>query len=211
MKIFAYFLLGLLTFWQNKPVLGQKWGKVAKEILLMKSIPEDSEADAVVLFDIGKMRITQNFELKFKRHQRIKILTERGKRYADISIDYWHEDKIKGLKAHTILPNGKKVKLDKKQIFEESEEFWKRKVFAMPGVEVGSVIEYQYEKVSEYLTFLDPWYFQHEEYTKLSEMTVLLPPEFSYQIFFINTRGKNPEPQKDRLVDPDRQGKHLYN
>jgi len=207
-KVLTCMLIGLLTLIQSTPDFAQKWGKVSKEELVMKSIPEDPEADAVVLFDIGSMRITPNFELNFKRHCRIKILTERGKKFGDISISYWHEDNLRRLKAQTIQPDRKKIQIDKKKIFEESTDFWKSKVFSMPAIQVGSVIEYEYEKSSEYLTFLEPWYFQNEEFTKLSQLTILLPGEFSYNCFFNSIVAL--EPEKDKVFDPDRPQKMLY-
>lgn len=207
-KTITCLLIGLLTLFQSSTNLAQKWGKVAKEELAMQSIPEDPEADAVVLFDIGSMRITPNFDLNFKRHRRIKILTERGKKFGDISISYWYEDNLRKLKAQTIQPDGKKIGLDKKKIFEESTDLWKNKVFSMPAIQVGAVIEYQYEKSSEYLTFLEPWYFQNEEFTKLSQLTILVPGEFSYNCFFNNILAL--EPEKDKIFDPDRPQKMLY-
>ena len=207
-KVFTCMLIGLLTLIQSPPSFAQKWGKTSKEELAMKSIPEDPEADAVVLFDIGSMRITPDFDLHFKRHRRIKILTERGKKIGDISISYWHEDKLRKLKAQTIQPDGKKIRLDKKKIFEESTDLRKTKVFSMPAIQVGSVIEYEYEKSSEYLTFLEPWYFQNEEFTKLSQLTILLPGEFSYNCFFNNIMEL--EPEKDKTFDPDRPRRMIY-
>ena len=163
----------------SNSLFAQKWGKVSKDILKMTSIPEDSEADAVILFEKCDMKITAQFELEQKIHRRIKILTERGLKYADISFSYWHEDNISRLKAHTILPNGKKIKLKKKQIFNKQDRLWKEKVFTFSGVEVGSVIEYKYEKCSQYLTSLEPWYFQNQEFTKLSQLSVIIPSGFN--------------------------------
>ena len=168
----------------------------------MTSVPEAPDADAVYLFDIGDMRIMDDFVLKLKRQVRIKILTEEGKNYGNVRIAYWHEDKIRNLKAHTILPNGKKIKLKKKEIYEEREKNTKYKVFSLPGVEVGSVIEYKYTLESEYLHYLEPWYFQHEEFTVLSRISVVLPPEFSYTVFFRNTYDI--EPTIEEFMEPGR-------
>lgn len=167
-----------------------KFGKVSDEELQMTSIPEDPEADAVWLFDRGDIEIileNNRYKLKLKQHARIKILNEEGKEYANFRIPYWHEDRITSLKAHTVLPGGKKIKLDGKQIFDEQEKNIKYKVFALPGVEIGAVIEYELEKISEYVHLLEPWYFQNQEFTRVSQYSVVMLPGFSYHVFFRNT------------------------
>lgn len=68
-----------------------KFGKVSDEELQMTAIPEDPEADAVVLFDVGDLRIREGSEkyyLTMERHTRVKILTEKGKDYASVSIPF---------------------------------------------------------------------------------------------------------------------------
>lgn len=173
-----------------------KFGKVSDEELQMASIPEDPEADAVWLFERGDIEIileSDRYKLKLKQHGRIKILTEKGKEFANFRIPYWHEDRITSLKAHTVLPDGKKIKLDGKQIFDEQEKKLKYKVFTLPGVEVGAVIEYELEKISDYVHFLEPWYFQNREFTRLSQYSVIVLAGFSYNVFFRNTFDIEPE------------------
>ncbi len=195
LRFFCWVVLGVAVFAWGGQAQTEKFGKVSKAELEMTSIPEAPDAGAVYLFDIGDMKITSDFVLSLERKVRIKILTEEGKESANIRIPYWHEDKIRGIKAHTILPNGKKIKLNKKESFEEKVKNTRFKVFTFPGVEVGSVIEYKYQLTSEYLHYLEPWYFQHEEYTLLSRISVMLPPEFSYTVFFRNVLGVEPTVQ----------------
>ncbi len=196
-------ILIVSLFAYSHPAMAQKWGKVSRDVLAITSIPEDPEADAVILFDVGEIKITPQFDLLFKRHLRTKILTEQGLKYADISIRFWHEDKIQRLKAHTILPDGKKVKLKKKDVFEKRDRSWKQKVFAIPGAEVGAVIEYTYEKYSKYITFLQPWYFQNREFTKVNKLTVTSPLGLYYSMFFTNFYGNDPSPAKEEFISPD--------
>lgn len=180
-------------------LLAQEWGKVEPEDLTMSSLPEDPDANAVVLFDIGEMTVTDDFDLVFRRHRRIKILTEKGKELANVKISYWHKDKFKNFKAHTILPSGKKIGLDGDQVFEEKSDDFRIKVFTFPGVEVGSIIEYKYQVTSEYITFLEPWEFQNDEFTRLSELSVYLPPGLHYRAFFSGLGGQQSEPTKETL------------
>ena len=187
-----------------------KWGKETKENLQMKVFELDSSADAIVLFDVADMTIDENFDLRMKRHCRIKILTENGKDRANIFIRYYHEDDIYDLKAQVILPNGKKLKMDKKLINEEEfKSYYKQKVFSIPGVEVGSVIEYKYELRSKYIYRLEPWFFQSDLYTVHSKITVMLQPGLNYKTFFRNA-DEEPEPIVEEILLPGRPKARRY-
>ena len=195
-------LITLIIFLCPIFLLGQKYGKVSKEELNMTQIEEDPEANAVVLFRKGEIKITPNFYLEMKIHERFKILTELGKEYTNIEIQYWHENKIKDIKAVSYSPSGKKHKLKGKEIFEEKAPKWNKKVFAIPGVEVGSVVEYQYTYSSEYISNLEPWYFQTNEFTILNEVTVYLPVGFTYSALTKNFAMHNIEEKQEVERDP---------
>ncbi|MCZ6820216.1 MAG: DUF3857 domain-containing protein [Calditrichaeota bacterium] len=141
----------------------KKWGKVAPEFLTMTVYENDTSAAAVKLFDVGEIQlwVTDRAAFYFTRHYQIKILKESGKSYADIDIPYWHQDKILKLKAQTIQPDGKKIKV-KKIYDEELKKNFKVKKFTLPAVEVGSVIEVEYKLHSKYFTELEPWVFQSD-------------------------------------------------
>ncbi len=192
--------VGLLFY--AGPLLAQEWGDVSEEILGMTGIPEDSEADAVILFAKGTIAITLRFDLVIHRHTRIKILTERGLKYGDVSIALGSEDKIDELRAQTILPNGKKITLSKKDIFTKKRRRGSEKVFAIPGVEVGAVIEYAYEITNKQLAFLAPWQFQHGEFTKLSELALIIPEGFDYRAFASNAYVPDPQRESFQISDP---------
>ncbi len=180
-----------------------KFGKVSREELQMSTLPEDPDADAVYLFEEGDLKLMEgsnNYFIEREQRVRIKILTEEGKKYADIKLPFWHEDKLRNIKAHTILPDGKKIKLKKKDIFEEKNGKFKTISFAIPGVEVGAVIEYKYKLISKYIRDLEPWYFQNPEYTKLSRYSVTVRPYFKYTAFYRNMTEI--EPQKEGYFLP---------
>jgi len=184
-KNVKFLLLGLLFFVFT--ISAQDFGDISDEELAMIGIKEDPNADAVILFDKGEIIITPDWDTVFKKHTRIKILTEKGKEYANIEIPFWHENQIDELEAQAYLPNGDEFELDDDNVFEEGTEKLKMLKFAIPGVEVGSVIEYKYELFSEYIGFLRPWYFQSSEFTKRSELKVFKPKGFSYNAFKSNT------------------------
>lgn len=206
-----FIVVALMGALYNTFIFGQeKWGKVSPEILAMTSFPQDSSTEAIILFDVAKQEITDEFQLLMNRHVRIKILTEKGKEFASIKIPYWHTSKVKDLKAQTILPNMNKVELNKKDIFEESiGKNWKQKVFTIPAVEVGAVIEYQYEMQISNLVYLQPWYFQNQGYTVLSQMSITLSPHFNYNVFFQNVFGEQTKPQIQEILIPGTIPKNL--
>jgi len=188
---------------ERKPMKFAKFGKVDKKTLEMTSYAPDPDAEAILLFDKLAMEIMDDGVLISKRHYRIKILTEEGKEMVDQRIPFYHKGmKVHRLKAHSIMPNGTKIKLKKKDVFEEEKGKWKYKVFAVPGVQVGSVIEVSYEVESQYFTELDPWYFQRGVYTQASQLSVIIPPGYNFRVFFYNL--SDIDPIIERQVVPGR-------
>lgn len=179
-----------------------KFGKVSKAELAMNAFEPDPEADAVVLLDLSDLRITDDFVLITKRRARIKILTEEGKDRGDISIGYHESQKVDDIKAHTILPNGKKIKLKGGDIHEEKSGEFRTKTFAIPGVEVGAVIEYRYRITNKQydVRYLEPWYFQNRDYTLISQVSAVLKPGFKYNVFFQNCTDVIPS--EDEFLEP---------
>ncbi len=197
-------LLLLLCAWswsQERSVIPvAKFGVVPKEHEKLTSIPADPDADIVILFNTKQMRINENFELEMFYHTRKKILAETGMEKVDVRIPYFNEDKITGLKAHTILPNGETIRVKKSDIFVEKVGNYEFKVFTFPAVQVGAIVELSYNKFSEYITYLEPWMFQSDEYTMLSQLTVTIPPGFRYNTFFTNIREEDVQPIRSEVL-----------
>ncbi len=158
----------------------QEIGNVSKEELEMKKFEKDPEADAVNLMVWGEFTITKRFKCKSKFYRKIKILTEKGKDVADIKIKYFGDEVIDDLEAVCYSPNGDEFELDSDNIFEDEVNNWKTIKFAVPGVDVGSVIEYSYTKESPYIGALSPWSFQDEYYTLKNRCKVLIARGFNF-------------------------------
>jgi Domain of Unknown Function with PDB structure (DUF3857)/Transglutaminase-like superfamily len=115
--------------------------------LKMTADPKAPGADAVFL----ETRETDNDALGYREiYERIKVLTDKGKDLASIEIPFVQGDtQIKAIHARTIQPDGTILPLTVKPedlLSEKAGDLQlKRKVFTLPGVEVGSVLEYQYE------------------------------------------------------------------
>lgn len=122
----------------------------------LKETPKAEEhpnAGADLLHSYGYVEFFADGTSVIRHLHRYKIFSERGNRYASISIPYregYQEAKI--LFANTIKPNGRIVPLDVKDIHDSSQyagfEFYtdiKQRRFTMPAVENNCVIEYAYE------------------------------------------------------------------
>jgi hypothetical protein len=186
-KLFTALCLCILSLYV-KAQAPQKFGKINKEDLELKSCDFEKDANAEVLFDKGEVYLATNFDLIFERHIRIKIFNDKGKDNANIKIKYWsldHLEAVAELQAQTInLENGNPqfTKVDKKSIY------WKRLdntrsevAFAFPDVRPGSVIEYKYTLISKSIFNFPDWYFQTTIPTRLSVFNASLPDEIHYK------------------------------
>jgi len=105
-----------------------KFGKISDEELRMTIYEADQDAEAVVLFDKGNLRMdyderTGGFQYLLDRHLRIKILKPSAVHYQDfvfpLQKDKLHRDEIDGLGGFsytTMSENGETTKLIKDEI-----------------------------------------------------------------------------------------------
>ena len=186
---------------EQVPVFCQEWGEISEDVLKMTEFAPDPEADAVIIFDIADIRFTQELNLETFRHTRVKILSEAGKEYATVKIPYWYEDNLVSIEAVCYHSDGEEFELDSDEIYDEGSGNWRQKVFAIPGVEVGSVIEYSYVVRSEYIYRLEPWSFQNEEYTLLSRLSVIIPTGFEYGALQMNIHAKDLDAKREEVYD----------
>jgi hypothetical protein len=130
------------------------FGNVTLADLQRKTYPIDTTASAVILDEFGEAHIENGgeFNLIFEYHIKIKILKRKGLEKAEVEIPLYSSDgqreKLLEVKASSFnLMNGsiKESELGVKNVFKEDlNKFWSLQKFAIPNVQVGSVIEYQY-------------------------------------------------------------------
>jgi hypothetical protein len=195
---------------QEKPNV--KFGKVSPEDFAPKVYSIDSNANAIVIADIGSSRIVGNtkgwFSLEYKRYRRVRLLNKNGFDIASEEIPLYSngqdEEKLSDIRAVTYnLENGKVVetKMDKDNIFKDKlDKNLVVKKFTFPNIKEGSIIEYEYTITSDYLRNLQPWEFQGNYPTLWSEYDLRLPSFFNYaflsqgyQKFFVATRKESGE------------------
>lgn len=172
-------------------ILGQKFGKFDYDLITQKT-HADTSADAfyalhngTVTFDIFE----RGAEFIIKVHDRIKILSDDGKEYADYSIPYYVSkggvaEKVIQIKASTFNDNLGRVtetKVEKKNIFEErTSDNFRQKKFSFPNVKKGSVVEVSYLIRSPFVHQMPRWFFQKEIPVDKSNYQVVFNKYFRY-------------------------------
>lgn len=194
----VFFVLTLISV-----SLAQDYGDVSDQELQMTKFDKDPDADGIILYEKAEMRITHDFNLEMHVYRKYKILTERGKKNADVNLYYWHEDEISGISAKSTSPSGEETELDDDNVITTETEGTNSITFHIPGAEIGSVIEYEYDLFSKYITNMEPWYFQHPDYTIESHLNILIPVGFAYNTLTTNFENKTIETKKEKVIDPE--------
>ena len=126
------------------------WLPVTPDELHMTSEPKAPRAPAIYL-DYQVDRDDQSSQET--DHVRIKILTEEGRKYGDVTIRFdENHEWISGIEARTIRPDGSILRFDGKvydtPIVKGQGVRYMAKTFTLPDVQVGSIIEYRYKRHS---------------------------------------------------------------
>ncbi len=188
MKLFTFLFTALTiiiifgfsnqSFAQDPPI---EYGEIPLEDLLMKSFPADTNASALILCDYGEAHIDNDLNLVFDRITRIKIFNKNGYDWAtrSITINSEHE-RLDELEAETYFLNEDDEmddkELDDDDIFEEKvNDNWTNYKFTLPALSPGCIVEIHYRIVSEYISYIRNWEFQHTEPVRWSEYRIRSP------------------------------------
>ncbi len=149
---------------------------------------QNPDAGAVVMLDEGSMEINSGGEIglsMFERHRIVRILKPRGQRFANIIIPYGSTSAVDGIQARTIEPGGRIVPLQSTDIFDVSlyPNFvffsdQRAKIFTLPAIEDGAIIEYRYRVTIKGRTFWHSWTFQDDAPVALSRFTLVKPGDW---------------------------------
>lgn len=154
---------------------GAEWLPITPEELSMTAEPKASGAPAIILYrqiDRDDVDSTQSVYL------RIKVLSEEGRRYADVELPYRKgKESIRSIEARTIRPDGSIVKFDgtiyDKPLIKKRSEKLMSKTFTMPDVQVGSIIEYRYRFfMNEAYVYDSQWVLSADLFTKLGKFSL---------------------------------------
>ncbi len=181
---------------------------ISPEELKMTSEPLAPGAPAVILYrqvdrdDNGHTSHEDNYI-------RIKILTEEGRKYADVEIPF-----VKGgndvarLRARTIRPDGSVADFDgkvfEKTIVKARGQKYAAKTFTLPNVEVGSIIEYSYTyDFREYALYDSNWILSQELFTKDAKFSLKPYPGSFQNPFRVSWRPRLPPGSVPPQEGPD--------
>lgn len=166
---------------QTIPV-SHKFGSVSDREIDMTVYEADTSAVAVVLYRNYKLDLVFNFKLEVVQnvtvHERIKILKEAGKEYADYSFIYTYSNSLRegysGVKVETYNREDGKVvrtRMNKKYQFDEKfSDTARRLSFTAENVKVGSVIEVTYQFTSPQFWSIDN--IEYQEEIPINEMDI---------------------------------------
>jgi len=173
----------------------------APEELKMTSDPKAPGADAVY-FNIEEIA---NDPLHYQSYYaRIKVLTENGKELATVELPYLRgNDKVADIKGRTIHADGTiyplTVKPEDLMVSRTGELQIGKKVFTLPNVEVGSILEYRYDLRYDDNEFSSPqWeiqrpYFVHAAHYSFTPFKAFMPegtPDTATSMYLTDSRGR---------------------
>lgn len=166
-RLLSFITLALLLAAALPFAFADEWTAPTHEELTMTSEPEVPGASAIYL---NYEEIASDDMHDFNVYARIKVLTEAGKDLGNVEIKYakWREGAsftVSDVRGRTIHPDGTIIpftgKPYEKLIVKDNGVKVMAKVFSMPDVQVGSIIEYRYSIRYEDNYFVPPqWYIQ---------------------------------------------------
>jgi hypothetical protein len=197
-----------------------KFGKVDPEEFQTTVKGPDSSAAAIKLFDVGKghfeiSRKSGEFVYAFTRHVRFKVVNKNAYDLADFNVNLYNsstgmdKEDLVMIKAATYNLVDGKVEVSK---MTSDAKFTNRvdknhilKKFTLPNVKEGSIIEYTYSTVSDFIFVLDDWYFQSRYPTKYNAFTLTLPEYYIYKISaygYVDVKTMKPEVTQQSFTIP---------
>jgi hypothetical protein len=191
-----------LLFAAVSPVLvWAQFQQPTDEELKMTSDPKAPGADAVFL-DYNEVA---NDPIHYQStYARIKVLTEKGKDLATVELPYLRGNfKIEDIKGRTIHPDGTVIPLTVKpedlMVSKTGETQIGKKVFSLPSVEVGSILEYSYELRYGDDEYSSPeWeiqrpYFVHKAHYQFTPFKAFMPRgsvDTATSMYLTDSRGR---------------------
>ncbi len=196
---------------QDPPI---RWGRLSDAERAVADWPDDPDASAVVLGDVGfsEVRIEGGAGIQFqlRRHTRVKVFDADGYGLGEVSFRYPDQrgTRVRRVRGQTFVPDGRggtrTVELSSRDVFDERVADGVREVrFSMPALAPGAIFEYEYTYETESITVLPTWTFQTEEPTLVSELRFETPQYFDYVTLSQGPHVQAEPPQKVNGMDYD--------
>jgi hypothetical protein len=188
----------------------QDFRPATPEELALKDVAYAPGAAAVIL---DWVEVDDDPHSISSEYYRIKILTDEGKKYADVEIPYVASyptnARVTDISVRTIQPDGRIVPFDgriyDKIVFKAGGVRLRAKTFSLPDVQTGSILEYRYQRRWAMHTLINTLWNVQREIPVLRARMSLTPyksAEFSsYFTYFNLPPGKAPELSKRFTYD----------
>ena len=195
----AVSLLLLLSTFFPASADGAGFPPISDEIRALTAVPGQPGASAVIVFKDADFRFRDyptEASSRLEVRVRIKILTEEGLSFGEISIPHSRQLRLDGLRGRTVTSSGAELELPKDAVFRErasrSEKIFITKA-AFPGVDVGSVIDYEYTLYWDDFFYLEPWLFHDELPVISSKISYFKPDNLGFQTWGRETSAQKME------------------
>jgi hypothetical protein len=200
------------SFAQPDPV---EWGSISPLDLKMPYYKLDTTVPALILCDYGNLSvevINNQYKIVFKRFKRIKIFKKSAYSEGNIELLFKRseEESITNIRAESInlLHGDTQVSSLKDQdiLEKEVDENWHKKVFAIPNVIEGSVIEYCYTIISSDFFNYRSWSFQSSIPCLWSEFRAQLSGVYNYMVLLHNIKDSlyiNEKLEGYKIIPPE--------
>jgi hypothetical protein len=214
MKLARFFLaITLLPFSFSLRSFAE-WPPISPDDLKMTDLKEQPGAPAVVL---DREEIDDDMNNVHSVYERIKILTDAGREYANVEIPYRHRGfSIAGISGQTVHADGTVIPFTSKPFDKTVEKGGGFRInvksFTLPDVQVGSVIDYRYSLRYDDNSLLPPEWevqtnlFQRKAYFKFipfqnhGSMYIQLPHgQISEGLAWTPFLSDGPQPQQHQL------------
>lgn len=150
LSFFCYLIVFSSAVFADDPIY---WKPVTPMELQIKTPQVEPDADAEAIFWEVRLDDKKANKLSYKHYVRVKIFTERGRdKFSKLDIPFLKGKKVEDVAARVIKPDGTIIPLLQSDIFEREIITTRRikikaKSFAVPGIEPGVIVEYQYREI----------------------------------------------------------------
>jgi hypothetical protein len=198
-------LFALVALRTARPASAEEdWLPITPEELKMTSEPNAPGAPAIFLYRQVDRDDQNSHQYNYAR---IKILTEEGRSHANVDIPFLKgRSDIRKIEARTIQPDGTIINFDgniyEKTIIKAHGLKYLAKVFTLPEVRAGSIIEYRYvEDFDRDRVYDSRWILSADLFTKDAKLSLKKNPKFD--LVLSSPRGLppgTPQPKMDHGV-----------
>ncbi len=154
----------------------EDWQPLTPEELQLTSEAKAPRAPAIYLYH----RVDRDDTISEEDvYLRLKVLTEEGRKYGDVEIPFDRlRESISSVAARTISPDGRITKFEgaifEKTLIKAQGVKVLAKVFTLPDVQVGTIVEYRYRRrMDSRFVFDSHWELNDELFTKHGVYTLL--------------------------------------